>query len=99
MGMVVVIGSWSDPIPAPVVHVAPLPKPPNANVTSGAEDPPLAGFIPVAEPSFRIVSDVSQIHSSMILPSGSSGWCGYQAAACAFRSPKMMVLDSKEMLV
>ena len=90
-----VIERWSDPIPASVVQVTLPHNPPDASVMSGAEDPPVAGFILVAEPSFWIVSYMSQLHSSMCLPNASSGWCGSQAAACAFRSPLMMVLGAR----
>ena len=50
-----------------------------AIVISGADPPPVAGFIRVGEQSFSIKSVASSHQPSIVLPGVSSGWCGSQA--------------------
>lgn len=83
-------GRWSDPILRHVVHDVPAAMLADISVTSGAEDPPDAGFSRVAEPSFRMQSVLSLLHSSIARPRASSGWWGSQAIECALTSPQIM---------
>ena len=98
VGMVVIIGRWSDPMLLLVDHVAPLERLEESTVMSGADLPPVAGLSLVGVPSLRHDMLEVWIQSSIRFPWASSLWCGSQTCELAFTSPATIRLMSDNRL-
>ena len=83
------IGRWSEPIPRSVFQSTS--RFAVQSEMSGTNWPPLAGFTLVCAPSFKRVSSLSTIHSSISRPALSSGWKGSRDP-CALKYPQIMAV-------